>query len=89
MIFKTRQCLRLHLDFDPTLLKSQKYGKTDASMSKSLFPFKFAQVYKMTVLMFILKTSKIFEICDIFKNILFRRHATNWLAILVIGINLA
>lgn len=58
VIFKTRQCLRLHLDFEPTLLKSQKYGKTDASMSKSLFPFKFAQVYKMTVLMFLLKTSK-------------------------------
>jgi len=38
-----------------TLLKSQKTGKTDASMSKSLFPFKFAQVYKMTVLMFSLK----------------------------------
>jgi len=47
--------LRFHLDFEPTLLKSQKYGKTDASMSKSLFPFKFAQVYKMTVLMFSLK----------------------------------
>jgi hypothetical protein len=82
--------LRFHPDFEPTLLKAKKYGKTDASMSKSLFPLKFAQVYKMTVLMFLRKKHRKFlEFCDIFKNILFRRHASNRLEILVIGIVLA
>jgi len=45
-------------------------------MSKSLFPFKFAQVYENDCFdVFALKTPKMFEFCDIFKNILFRRHA--------------
>jgi len=50
--------LRFHPDFEPTLLKAKKYGKTDASMSKSLSSLKFAQVYKMTVLVFLRKSTK-------------------------------
>jgi len=56
---------------------------------KVYFPLNSLKYIKWLFWCFRLKTSKIFEFCDIFKNILSRRHASNRLEILVIGIDLA